>query len=82
MNNPKYRVIEKEGLVTLIPTTEKIQQTLLFLHGWGQSGPEWIDYFIQGTATPEVNKALLFKVPMTMILGNKNCPPNCPKKVY
>jgi len=54
MEKAKYQIFEKTDIVTLIPTTGKILQTFIFIHGWGQTGPEWIDFFLQGTATPEV----------------------------
>jgi len=54
MNSHKYKIIKEKDQVTLLPSLGKVHQTLIFLHGWGQSGPEWVDYFIQGTATPKV----------------------------
>ena len=64
MNTHKYKVTKENDLVTLAPITGRIKQTLIFLHGWGQSGSEWVDYFIQGNATPDQTKIVLPTAPI------------------
>jgi len=52
--NPLYNITKKDGIVTLTPRGEKHKNTLIFLHGWGQSGFQWLDYFASGGVVPQV----------------------------
>jgi len=52
--NPLYTITKKDGIVTLTPKGTKHQNALIFLHGWGQSGSQWQDYFASGGAVPQV----------------------------
>jgi len=54
-----FNITKKDGTVILTPKGKKHQNTLIFLHGWGQSGSQWQDYFVSGGAVPQVNQSLL-----------------------
>jgi len=59
----QYTVSREKGLITLAPTS-KHTQTLLFLHGWGESGDLWVDYFQSKDVLPQGTKIILPTAPM------------------
>ena len=49
-----FQIDKQKDQIILTPKDQKPQQTLIFLHGWGEPGDNWINYFASGKATPEV----------------------------
>jgi len=61
--NSQYTITLHKDLIILNPTS-KHTQTLLFLHGWGESGDLWTDYFASKDILPQGTKVLLPTAPL------------------
>jgi len=55
MKPSQYTISHQKDLIILNPTS-KHTQTFLFLHGWGQAGDLWVDYFTSKDLLPEVKQ--------------------------
>jgi len=79
MQKSRYTISKSNDLITLTPTS-KHTQTLLFLHGWGESGAIWMDYFVSKDVLPEVNcwHFLL----LLSSLGDQSPSPNSSRTLY